>query len=127
VRIHTVDEADLPGAGPVLHGRLALDRQADVVVPFVPDEAREAVLLGEAGDGAFAMLPGAAGEVARHAEVERAVAPVRHEVDPTALVHGTMILSCFSSSIVMPALVAGIHAFFCAASSRHGWPDQVRP
>jgi hypothetical protein len=99
----------------------------DVVVPFVPDEAREAVLPGEAVDQALAVLPGATGEVARHAEGERAVAPVRHEVDPTALVHGTMILSCFSSSIVMPALVAGIHAFFCAASSRHGWPDQVRP
>lgn len=49
IRVHAVDEADLPGAGPVLHGRLALDRDTDVVVPLVPDEAREAVLLGEPG------------------------------------------------------------------------------
>jgi hypothetical protein len=77
----------------VLHGRLALDREADVVVPFVPDEAREAVLPGEAGGDAFAMLPGAAGEIARHAAIERAVLPVRHEVDPAPFLHGPMILS----------------------------------
>jgi hypothetical protein len=70
-----VDEADLPGAGPVLHGCLALDRKTDVVVPFVPDETREAVWLREAIDQALAMLPCTPGEIARHAEVERAVLP----------------------------------------------------
>jgi len=112
VRVHGVDEAHLPGAGPVLHGFLALDRRADVVVPFVPDERFQAVLLREALDQALAMLPCAAGEFARHAEIERAVAPVRHQVDPAAFVHRGMIRSCIKRSTVMAGLVPAIHVFF---------------
>jgi hypothetical protein len=48
----------------VLHGLLTLDREADVVVPFVEDETLEAVLLGEAVEQAFAVLPCARGETA---------------------------------------------------------------
>ena len=40
LRVEAVDEADLPGARPVLHGALALDGGADVVVALVIDEAR---------------------------------------------------------------------------------------
>jgi hypothetical protein len=42
-------------------------------------------------------------------------------------VHIPKILSHIIPSIVLPALVAGIHAFFYAVGSRRGWPDQVRP
>jgi hypothetical protein len=43
IRVHAMDEADLPGAGPVLHGLFALDRVADVGEVLVPDEALEIV------------------------------------------------------------------------------------
>jgi hypothetical protein len=108
-----VDEADLPGAGPVLHGCLALDRVADVGEVLVPDEALEAVLPGEALDQTLAVLPRAVGQVVRHAAVERAVTPVGHEVDPSAVLHGAMALSCLSPATVMPGLVPGIHVLFC--------------
>ncbi len=50
LRVQGVDEAHLPGAGPVLHGLLALDGEADVVMPLIPDEQLQAVLLREACD-----------------------------------------------------------------------------
>ena len=55
--IHAVDEAHFPCARPVLHGALPLDRQADVVEPFVINEALEAVCFGKAVDECFAVLP----------------------------------------------------------------------
>src|SRR4051794_4715104 len=42
-RVHAVDEADLPGARPVLDRLLALDRVADVFETLVVDETLEAV------------------------------------------------------------------------------------
>jgi hypothetical protein len=102
---------DLPGAGPVLHDFLTLDRVADVGEVLVPDEALEAVLPGEAIDQTLPVLPCATGEIARHAAIERAVAPVGHEVNPAALLHGPMLRSCVSPATVMPGLVPGIHVF----------------
>ena len=89
VGIASHDRAGLVGAVPALHGGLALDRGLDLVVPFVPDETFQPVLLREAGNQARAMLVNAPAEIARHADVERAVRSVRHDVDPAALLlHG---------------------------------------
>lgn len=112
IRVHAVDEAHLPGAGPVLHGFLPLDGVADVGEVLVPDEALEAVFLREALDQPLAVLPRAAEQVARHAAIERAVAPVGHEIDPAALLHVAMGLSCLSPATVMPGLGPGIHVLF---------------
>ena len=54
-------------------------------MPFVPDEALQAVSPGEALAEPFAVFMDAAREVAGHANVERAIGPVRHDVDPAAL------------------------------------------
>jgi len=40
----------------MLHGLLALDRRADVVVRLVPNEALEAIELRETARAAFTML-----------------------------------------------------------------------
>ena len=50
IGIHAVDQADFPGARPVLQVALALDRQADVVEPFVINESLQAVGFCEAVD-----------------------------------------------------------------------------
>src|SRR5215212_7787005 len=86
--VHGVDEPDLPGARPVLHRALALDRVADVLEALVPDEPPQPVCLREPLDGAGAVLPGAQREVGGHAEIERAVAPIAHQIHPAALRHG---------------------------------------
>lgn len=54
-------------------------------MPFVPDEPLQAVCPGETGKQPFAMLMDAAGQIARHAEIERAIRPVGHDVDPATL------------------------------------------
>src|SRR5215212_8596362 len=86
--VHGVDEPDLPGARPVLHRALALDRVADVLEALVPDEPPQPVCLREPLDGAGAVLPRAQREVGGHAEIERAVAPIAHQVHPAARRHG---------------------------------------
>ncbi len=40
--------------------------------------------------------------------------------------HGLQRTAAFSSESAMPALVAGIHVFFCG-EGRRGWPGQARP
>ena len=92
----------------------------------VRDETLEAVLPGETRDDAFAVFPGSAGKVARHAAIERAVRrfvmmqtqPPFPSIDDTKLPR---------SSTVMPGLVPGIHVFFCMEIPRRGWPQRVRP
>src|SRR5215212_5934864 len=86
--VHGVDEPDLPGARPVLHRALALDRVADVLEALVPDEPPQPVCLREPLDGAGAVLPRAQREIGGHAEIERAVAPIAHQIHPAALRHG---------------------------------------
>src|SRR5918998_6454104 len=85
LRVQAVDEADLPGAGPVLDGLLALDGIADVLETLVVNETLQAVAGGEALDAPLPVLEHARGQVRRHADVKGAVAAVAHEVYPAAL------------------------------------------
>jgi hypothetical protein len=57
------DQIDFPGPRPVLHGPLALDRGANLLVPFEIDEPVQAVVLSKALDQAYAVLPCRAQEV----------------------------------------------------------------
>jgi len=79
-----VDEAHFQGARRVFDIALALDRVPDVFVELGQHQALEAIPEGEAVDRALATLERAARYVAGHARVERAVRPVRHDVEPTA-------------------------------------------
>jgi hypothetical protein len=48
---------------------------------FVPDEALQAVLLGEARDDTLLVLPDPTIQAARRADVDRAQTPAGHDVD----------------------------------------------
>ena len=48
VRVHGADEANLPGAGPMPDGCLALDRGADFVEALRVNQPLQAVTLGKA-------------------------------------------------------------------------------
>src|SRR5262249_7188550 len=61
-----------------------LDRRLDVLVALEENEAREAIALGEPLDQPLTMLPCATRQIARHADIERAVRLVGHDVDPTS-------------------------------------------
>jgi len=73
IRVHTVDQADLPGTWPVLDVLLTLNGAEYRFVVLAPHEALEAIPSGEACDDSLSMLPGAPRDVARHASVENAV------------------------------------------------------
>ncbi len=89
-----MDESDLPGARPVLQSPLPLDGRGNVVVAFREDEAGQTVPLGEPFDQALSVFPRPARDVVGHAEIERAVGSVGHDVDPaSALSHVSMLAS----------------------------------
>ena len=81
-RIVFLDQFELPGPFPFLHPRLALSRIVDIVVSFEPDEQATYVFLGETGDSTAALLEEPSCQIACDTEVDRAVAPVRQDVDP---------------------------------------------
>ena len=68
IGVVALDEFDLPGAPPFLHGILARDGLADVVKRFGVDQPMDAIFLGKAFDQAFAMLEDALdeGRASRH-------------------------------------------------------------
>jgi hypothetical protein len=120
LQVHAMDRLHLPRPRPVLHVLLVLDRIADVVEEREPDEMLEPVALGEAFAEALPMLPGPARQVCRHADVQRAVRPVCHHVDPAAhdrqrrktwMAGSSPAMTAVEhSSHVMPGLEPGIHA-----------------
>ena len=63
-----------------------------MLVALVIDEALQTVALGETIVDTLAMFEDPTCKIARHAGVERAVWPVRHDVDPAAphlrMLHG---------------------------------------
>ena len=63
---------------------LALNGIADVIEVFVVDKPLEAESFGEAFDLPFAMLEGAALQIACHAGIENAVALIGDEIDRAA-------------------------------------------
>ncbi len=60
---------------------LALNRRADILVEFLPDEAFQPVPARESFDEAFAMLVGAPSKICGDADVERSVRAIRHDVN----------------------------------------------
>ena len=78
------DQAYLPRPRPMLQIALALKRVANVFIEFPKNEEFEPIPLGEPFDAAFPMLPASPRDVVRHAGIERAVRPVRHDINPTS-------------------------------------------
>src|SRR2546425_9147933 len=107
-RVIQQDEADLPGARVVLQVLLALPCVADILVLLKIHEALQAVTLGETLDKALAMLPGATRQIVGHADVQDAIRPVRHEVNPS----GGHLQQAPRGSRPSPS---------------RGWPGQARP
>ena|GEM_PF-105896 len=68
----------------MLHVALSLDRRHDVFVKLIPDQLLQTITLGEAFAEAFAMRIRPASNVGGHAQVERTVGTVRHDIDPAA-------------------------------------------
>src|SRR3546814_8813394 len=78
--IAALDQPDLPGAGPLLHRLLTLDRAGDFLVGLDMDQARDAVSSCEAGADALPVLPDAAGDVVGDATVKRPVLAAGRDV-----------------------------------------------
>src|ERR1700749_2917886 len=77
-----MNESHLPRPRPVLDGLFALDCSPNVIMLFIVDQHLEAMPFGEAIDETLAVLVGSAWEVAGHADIERAVTPVGHHINP---------------------------------------------
>src|SRR5262249_31406428 len=84
-RVFCKNQPDFPSPAPVLHVVLALDRDADIVVAFRPNQALQSIFLREAVAHPLAVLPDTPREITGHTDIEGAVRPVRDDVDPSAL------------------------------------------
>jgi hypothetical protein len=71
-RIHAVNEAHLPRAGPMFHCGLALNCGANVAVKFIPDEHFQPTPRRKAFDESCAMLECATRKIGRHPDIQRA-------------------------------------------------------
>jgi ApbE superfamily uncharacterized protein (UPF0280 family) len=81
LRIATLDQPDLPGARPLLHGLLPLDRAGDFLVGLDKDQTRDALSPCEAGADALPVFPNAAGDVVGDTNVEGAVLAAGEDVN----------------------------------------------
>lgn len=90
VWVHGLDQIDFPLPGPVLDGFFAGDCVRDEVMLLEPDQCFHTVFRGEARCQIVLVLIQAAGQVAGHAGVERAIAPGGKDVD-IAFPHSVMI------------------------------------
>src|SRR5690349_13846021 len=81
VGVHLTDQLELPRTTPLLDRLLARNRLVDAVVELVPDEAVDAIMRAETAEGLGLVLPHAAADVARDAEIQRAVAFARDEIN----------------------------------------------
>src|SRR3546814_11708069 len=79
--IAALDQPDLPGAGPLLHRLLTLDRAGDFLAGLDMDQARDAVSSCEAGADVLPVLPNAEGDVVCDANVK---SPVLAECQDTS-------------------------------------------
>ncbi len=89
-RIDVPDQPCLPGARPLLDVLLSLDCVCYVFVPFEIDEPVQPVSFREAGYCVRSMLERASDDVVGDADVQRAIWPVGHDVDPSALHDASM-------------------------------------
>lgn len=84
VRIHGVDKADLPGTGPMLDGVLALNGVADIIEALRINQSLQAVMLCKSVDKPLPMFIGSSRQVARDTDIQDAVAPIGHKINPAA-------------------------------------------
>ena len=87
VGVHRLDLAQFPRPLPLFHLPFAQPRAVEFVMRLVPDERLAAVAPREPVGDILAMLPCALDEVAGRADVDRPVAPARHDVDIARPVH----------------------------------------
>jgi hypothetical protein len=92
---------------PVLQVPLALNGSADVVMVPDIDQPSEAVASGEPVGHPLAVFPDAADKIAGHTDIQAAVWPVRHDVNPTGL--HVMFISSAGAGLQPP----------------RGWPGQA--
>src|SRR5260221_12369789 len=94
LRIIALDECELPLAPPTLDAHLAQDRIRHGVMEFDIDECMHAIFSGEACDRVRSMLEDPAREVTGNANIERAVAFTREDVDACspAFIHPSLAL-----------------------------------
>src|ERR1700746_3414608 len=88
IRIVAENKPDLPSARPMFDVPLGLLCGEDVVVPLGVDEAMQAVPHREPLRGPRSVFPKRPLEIGRGPDIERAIRPVGHDVDPTARRHG---------------------------------------
>jgi hypothetical protein len=81
VRIAALDQPNLPGARPLLHGFLPLDRAGDVLVNLDMHQTGDAISLDEAGAAALPMFPDPPGDIVGDADVEGAVLAAGEDVN----------------------------------------------
>ena len=84
MRIALEDQPQPPGPLPALDPLFANDRVFDALVPLDIDQPGQTPLAAELRAPPFAMLMDARREVGGDAGVERAVRPVRDDVNPAA-------------------------------------------
>jgi hypothetical protein len=79
-----MDKADLPGAGPMLDGRFALNGIPDIVEMLRINQSLQAMTFGKPIEQSFPMLESAPWQIARNTGVQNAVAPIGHKINPAA-------------------------------------------
>ena len=79
--IHLFNRSYLPGTLPLLHLLFPADRFGDVIEGLVPNEPNAPILLTEAINLQISVLPCPPNDIARHAEIERAVSLRGNDVD----------------------------------------------
>jgi hypothetical protein len=83
-------EGNFPRASPMLYVLLALNGQNDTFISLVVNETLQPLFLGKTLDDSLPVLPGSAEKVGGHADIERAVRAVRHDIDPSVTHDGML-------------------------------------
>lgn len=111
MRIALFDQFDLPSTMPVLEALLGRDRCFHGVGNLVPDQMLDAVTRGVAVERSVTMLHQTTDKIRRDADVERAVAPARQDVDAgLPLAHSNELgVSTSSAQHLTPALSRGLN------------------
>jgi hypothetical protein len=90
IRIEFLDQFNLPGPPPALHGMFPCAGFENGLKSFEIDELIDTILSGETGDEFGFMLGDAAREVIRDTNVKRAVSFACEDVDEKRCVHAAL-------------------------------------
>src|SRR5579883_736823 len=83
IRIVRKDKLYFPSTRPMFQVLFPLDRGPDVIVLLGIDQPLQPIPRRESFDDSVMMLPRTTRKIAGHADIERAVWPVRYDVDPS--------------------------------------------